>query len=228
MMLRKIFLSIIFLSLITSCARNALKERYEPTRWEKDIRAFENRDRQNPSPKDAVLFVGSSSIVMWRTDKFFGEFDTINRGFGGSFISEVNYYTKRIVLPYKPKVIVFYAGDNDIFVGKSAQQVFDDYKEFVKLVQQNLPETKIIFMSIKPSSSRWFSWNKMQEANKLIEDFSAKDSRLIYFDTSPALLGSDGKPNDALFQKDQLHLNRKGYEAWTKQITPVIKKAMNK
>jgi lysophospholipase L1-like esterase len=194
--------------------------------WEETIRQFEQWDRKNTFPSDSVLFVGSSSIRMWPTRECFEGFAVINRGFGGSQISEVNYFAERIVLRYEPKVIVFYAGDNDIAAGKSARQVFDDYKSFTGLVQQKLSRTRIIYIGIKPSLSRWSLWPVMNEANAMIRDFSDKNGRLFYFDSATPLLDGDGKPNSAFFLKDQLHLNDKGYEVWTKLIRPVIKQAL--
>jgi lysophospholipase L1-like esterase len=194
-------------------------------RWEKTIRQFEDWDRKNSFVADAVLFVGSSSIRLWPTAEDFHEFGVINRGFGGSQISDVNYFAGRIVLPYKPKVIAFYAGDNDVAAGKSAEQVFEDYQKFVTLVHEKLPETKIIFIGIKPSGSRWSLWPVMAEANGMIEDFCGKNRRLYYFDSATPLLGNDGQPDAKLFLKDRLHLNPEGYRAWTKALEPIIERA---
>lgn len=223
----KILLIIALISLSLSNAQNEQEENNPAAQWEETIRTFEDWDKKNSFPSDAVLFVGSSSIRLWPTRECFGRFEVINRGFGGSQISDVVYFAGRIVLPYKPKVIVFYAGDNDIAAGKTAEQVFADYKKFVGLVQKQLPRTKIIFISIKPSGSRWSLWNVIKQTNKMIENFSQKDDRLYYFDGATPLLNSDGRPNDELFQSDRLHLNDKGYELWTKLLTPVIKKVMN-
>jgi len=123
-------------------------------------------------------------------------------------------------------VIVFYAGDNDVAAGKNARCVFDDYKKFVKLVHAGLSGTRIIYVGIKPSGSRWSLWSVMNEANMMIKDFSGKNGRLFYFDSATPLLDSDGKPDSAFFLKDQLHLNDKGYEVWTKRIRPIINKAL--
>jgi lysophospholipase L1-like esterase len=194
-------------------------------KWEDTIKQFEQWDSKNTFPSDAVLFVGSSSIRLWPTRECFEGFAVLNRGFGGSQISDVNYFAGRIVLPYEPKVIVFYAGDNDVAAGKSAQRVFDDYKKFVKLVHEKLPGTRIIYIGIKPSRSRWSLWPVMNEANAMIKDFSEKDDRLYYFDSAAPLLSSDGKPNAEFFLKDQLHLNDQGYEVWTRQLRPIIEKA---
>jgi lysophospholipase L1-like esterase len=217
--------------LIMFCSCLVLNAQDKPSespagRWEQTIREFEQWDSKNTFPADAVLFVGSSSIRMWPTRDCFEGLPVINRGFGGSQISEVNYFAERIVLRYEPKVIVFYAGDNDVAAGKNAQRVFDDYKEFVKLVRAGLPGTRIIYVGIKPSRSRWSLWPVMNQANMMIKDFSGKDDRLFYFDSATPLLDGDGEPNPAFFLKDQLHLNGKGYEVWTKLIRPIINEAL--
>ena len=200
------------------------QETYE--HWEKNIRAFELWDSKNSYPDDAVLFVGSSSIVMWKTRDYFPELKVINRGFGGSQIAEVSYFADRIVYPYKPKAIVFYAGDNDIAGGKTAQRVFEDYKKFVRSTHKKIPQTPIIFIGIKPSLNRWKLWDEMKEANMLIKDFSAGDENLFYFDSAAPLLGDDGRPQSELFKADQLHLSKEGYKLWTEQLRPIIKQSL--
>ena len=228
MVRREICLLIVLCSLAVLNAQDKAEVKDKAGRWEETIQVFEDWDRKNSFPTDAVLFVGSSSIRLWHTRECFEELEVINRGFGGSHISDVNYFAKRIVLPYEPKVIVFYAGDNDVAAGKSAQRVFDDYVKFEKLVHKELPETRIIFISIKPSRRRWSLWSVMNAANMMIKDFSMKDSRLFYFDGATPLLDSDGEPDAELFLDDNLHLNSKGYEVWTKLFKPVIEEALNR
>lgn len=197
-----------------------------PNQWEKDIQSFEEWDSRNSFPSNGILFIGSSSIRLWPTRKCFSGFEVINRGFGGSQISDVNFFAHRIALPYKPKVIVFYAGDNDIAAKKSPQRVFDDFQAFVRLVHNRLPKTHIIFISIKPSLRRWSFWSLMKETNLMVKDFSEKDERLTFVDISPLLLGRDDKPNTRFYTNDNLHLNSKGYKTWTKLLRPIIEKAM--
>ena len=222
---REILLFILLFGCVASLAEGKPATKNPAEKWEETIQEFEQWDSKNTFPSDAVLFVGSSSIKLWPTRECFGGFAVLNRGFGGSQISDVNYYVGRIVLPYKPKVIVFYAGDNNIAAGKSARHVFDDYKKFIKLVRAELSATRIIYIGIKPSRSRWPLWPVMNEANMMIKDFSGKDGRLYYFDSATPLLSNDGEPNAEFFLKDQLHLNDKGYEVWTEQLRPIIEKA---
>ena len=125
-----------------------------PARWAEDIAKFKALDKEKFPPEHAILFVGSSSIRLWKLEDHFPGLHAINRGFGGSKIADSIHYADRIVIPYKPKAIVFYAGDNDIASGMTPRQVFWDYQAFVKKVHDALPETKIIFIAIKPSIKR--------------------------------------------------------------------------
>ena len=194
----------------------------DPLRFKKQIGDFLKWDSKNSVPDDAILFVGSSSIVSWATHDFFPDMKVINRGFGGSHISDVNFFADSIVLPYKPKVIVFYAGDNDIAGQKSPQLVLEDYRRFVKLVRAELPKTPVIFIAIKPSIARWSLWDAMNQANCMINDFSSLDDKLFFVDISVGLLDATGKPDKKLFLKDGLHLSEAGYKTWTRMVKPVI------
>jgi lysophospholipase L1-like esterase len=194
-------------------------------RFKREIDEFIEWDSKNSVPDDAVLFVGSSSIRMWPTCRRFPDMKVINRGFGGSQISDVIYYFDRIVLPYKPKVIVFYAGDNDVAAGKSAEPVLKDYRRFINIVHKAIPKTPVIFIAIKPSLSRWKLWPEMKRANTMIEDYCYRNERLFFVDISVALLGKNGKPDEKLFLDDQLHLSDEGYAKWTAMLRPVIQNA---
>jgi lysophospholipase L1-like esterase len=197
-----------------------------PARFAEDIRRFVRWDKQNSHPDNAVLFVGSSTILLWRTHEYFPEYPVINRGFGGSQISDVNYYADRIVLKYKPKVIVFYAGENDIASKKTPQQVFEDFKTFVELVRRQLPQTTIIFLSVKPNPERWRLWPLMQQTNALVAAFSAEQEKLIYVDIASSLLGSNGQPRPELFLEDRLHLNEAGFQVVSETLRPYLREAL--
>jgi lysophospholipase L1-like esterase len=198
-----------------------------PNRFAEQIETFVAWDSKNAVPAEPILFVGSSSIRMWKTRQSFPGLPVINRGFGGSHISDVVHFSDRIVLPYKPKLIVLYAGDNDIAGGKSAARVLCDYRRFVELVHADLPATRIIFITIKPSGRRWSLWPQMNEANDLVRSFSEKSGRLFFADLATPLIGDDGRPDDALFLGDRLHLNAQGYRAWTQALRPVIRRALS-
>jgi lysophospholipase L1-like esterase len=192
--------------------------------FEKAILAFEKTDAESPPERGGVLFVGSSSIRLWTTlaEDFTG-IKTINRGFGGSQIAHSTRYAERIVIPYQPKTIVFYAGDNDIAAGKSPEKVLADYKAFVEKVHGALPETRILFISIKPSIKRWMLVNKMREANRLIKDYSQNSEKLGFIDIFDAMLGADGEPRKELLRDDGLHLTRACYEIWRDAVKPHLK-----
>lgn len=186
-----------------------------PARFEKAIQTFEKRDSESPPAKGGILFLGSSSIRMWDVEKYFPDLPVVNRGFGGSHISDSIAFASRICLPYRPKTIVFYAGDNDVQGGKSPERVFDDYKAFVGIVRKALPETRILYLAIKPSIARWDKVEKMRDANARIREYSESDKRLGYIDIDTPMLSADGKPRSELFIKDGLHLSDAGYELWS-------------
>ena len=159
---------------------------------------------------------------MWNTDKWFPGLKTLNRGFGGSQIADSLHFVDRVVLPYRPKTIVFYAGDNDVAAGKKADEVYADYRAFVGKVHKDLPETKILYIAIKPSLARWNLVEEMRKANGLIAAFSSKDDLLEYVDIDAPMLGNDDKPREDLFLGDGLHLNETGYELWTSVLLPFL------
>lgn len=193
-------------------------------RFENEIAAYERADRQSPPPKDAVLFMGSSTFRMWGKDvaEDFAPMVTINRGFGGSTFDDVLFYMQRMVIRYRPKAIVVYCGDNDIALGDSPQRVAENFRTFVDRARKGLGDVRIYYVSIKPSPSRWRLWPAMREANSLIREYAGRSRGLTFIDTATPMLKADGTPDRSLFRDDMLHMNRKGYEMWA----PIMKKAM--
>jgi lysophospholipase L1-like esterase len=200
----------------------AAQTAHDPSQFEPEIKAFEAADRTNPPPKNAILFVGSSTIRLWKTlAQDFPDLKVINRGFGGSHLSDSTFFADRIILPYQPKTIVLYAGDNDLAAGKTPEQVFADCQAFIQKIRAKLPETRIVYLSIKPSPSRWHLKDQIQAANRMISGL--KDDRLLFIDTYSPMLNPDGQPRAELFQKDNLHMNAEGYKLWTSLIKPYLK-----
>lgn len=193
-----------------------------PARWEKTIAGFEAKDKENPVAPGGILFLGSSSIRMWELGKWFPGSPVLNRGFGGSEISDSLYYFDRIVLPYKPSAIVFYAGDNDIARNKSPETVTEDFKNLAAKVWEHLPETRILFIGIKPSTARWNLYPEMKKVNDAIRQLALSDPRLVLVDVESVMLGEDGLPRQEFLQKDGLHMTDAGYAAWTKLVSPLL------
>jgi len=196
-----------------------------PRLWEHQIAAFENADRLNPPKPGVIVFTGSSSIRFWNTlANDMKPLDVINRGFGGSQIAQVNQYASRIVLPYQPRAVVLYAGDNDLTFPwlKTPEQVLGDFQQFVEIVHAQLPDTWIYFVSIKPSIRRWSSRQKFKKTNDLIAEYIRTQPRVQFIDVDAAMLDAQGKPRPELFRKDGLHMNAQGYTLWTAIIKPVL------
>ena len=185
-------------------------------RYEKDIEAFEAADHAQFPPADAALFLGSSSIRFWTTlAEDFPEIPTIRRGFGGSELSDSVLYADRIAIPYKPRIVVVYAGGNDLNAGKSVATVVGDFEALAAKIHAALPATTVIYVSMNPTIARWSEDDKVRETNRQIAEFTKSKPGLAYIDTYSGLLGADGKPQAALLRVDGLHLNRQGYRKWT-------------
>src|ERR1035441_3705713 len=167
------------LSLLAQTATE--KKQLPEARWEKDIVAFEAADTTNPPPQDAILFIGSSSIRRWtNVAQAFPGHKVFNRGFGGSQLSDSVAFVDRIVTPYKPKLVLLYAGDNDIASGKSPERVLSDFKAFVASIHAALPETRIAYIAIKPCPAREKYLEQVKATNRLIRDSATSDNRLLF------------------------------------------------
>jgi lysophospholipase L1-like esterase len=194
-------------------------------RWEKDILAFEAADKTNPPPRDAVLFIGSSSIRLWTSlAQAFPGHKVLNRGFGGSELSDSVAFIDRIVTPYKPKLVLLYAGDNDIALGKSPERIFADFKAFAIKIHAALPDTRIAYIAIKPCPLREKFLDQVKTANHLIQEHTTSDNRLLFVDVFTPMLTKEGRPRADLCLKDRLHPNAQCYELWASLVRPILDK----
>jgi lysophospholipase L1-like esterase len=195
-----------------------------PARWLPNIDAFTQADAKQPPPQGAVLFIGSSSIVMWSTlAADFPEIPVINRGFGGSELADSVFYSDRIAIPYHPRVVVLYAGENDIAAGKSAEQVADDFAAFRLKIHAALPDARLFYLSIKLSPSRAKLASEMLRANELIAAYCTAHPECTFVDVTTPMLDAAGHPRPELFRPDMLHMLPAGYAIWTKILTPLLK-----
>jgi lysophospholipase L1-like esterase len=198
--------------------------------WEDAIVAFEEQDREAPPAPGAIVFTGSSSIRMWKTlEDDMAPRAVLNRGFGGAHLDHVNTFASRIVLPYAPRAIVLYAGDNDIAAGKDAERVTADFERFVTLIRAGGSDAPILFVAIKPSRLRFGDWPEMARANAAIAARCAADARLHYVDVATPMLAEaePGQPPPrSLFQLDGLHLSAEGYALWTRRVRAALDEAL--
>ncbi len=192
--------------------------------WENDIRAFEQSDRENLPKPGGVLFIGSSSIRFWESlQADFPDVPIIRRGFGGSEIRDVTHFADRVIVPYHPRLIVLYAGDNDLAGGRTPEQVRDDFVAFVKCVRRDLPDVAIAYIAIKPSLARVNLLDNMREANALIRRVAKSGKAIQNIDVFTPMLNAHGKPRPELFGDDGLHMNRAGYALWISAIRPFLR-----
>lgn len=194
----------------------------------REINEFWEADKKQMPPTGAVLFMGSSSIKLWDSlAKDFSEIPVINRGFGGSLIQDSTHYADRIAVPYKPKIIVMAAGTNDLaYGGKKPQDVLQEFKDFVAKIHTVLPDTRIVYVSINPTVSRWNQEGEILDANHLIEKFifenNSPTQKLDFINSHAVILTPDGQPQPQLLRDDKLHFNAEGYKVWLSILKPRI------
>ena len=199
------------------------------SRYEKDIKTFEELDKKETYSDNAILVTGSSYIRLWANIKTdLAPQEIIQRGYGGSNGWDMAYYIRRILTPHpKLKAIVFYTGSNDITAtakDKSPRQVLEIFKYIVKTIRETHPNTPIYWIQISPNERRWAVWDKIQEANQLFEAYAAQTPNVKVIKAASCLLGEDGKPIVKYFRADKLHLNDEGYQVWAKSILPQLLK----
>jgi lysophospholipase L1-like esterase len=195
-------------------------------RFEKTIAGFEAKDKEQPPPKEPIVFTGSSSIARWKDlAKTFPEYPVLNRGFGGSTTPEVNYYFDRAIAAYKPRVIVFFCGGNDLAAKATPQKVIEDFRSFVKRTHDKLSRTTIVYISQHEPASRAQLKAEFFEVNRAVREMATSDPRLKFVDIHDKMLGKDGAADPELYESDKLHPNAAAYRIWADELRPVLKAA---
>ncbi len=195
------------------------------SKFEKEVRALEERARKEGVRTGGVMLYGSSSFRLWtNAANAFPEHRIINRGFGGSHLSDLNEFFDRLVTPAAPRVLLVYGGDNDIASGKSPEQVLADFRELVGRVERRLPGTRVAFVAIKHSPSRESQMARQQEANRLVRRFARSHRLVDFIDAASPLLDAQGRPDPRFFVADRLHMNGIGYDRWAGVVGPYLKR----
>lgn len=192
-------------------------------RYEKELAAFDAADKASPPPQGGVVFVGSSSVELWDLAKYFPEVRPLNRGLRSSELGDEVRLLDRLVLAYAPRLVVLYAGDNDIAAGRTSEEVAVQFERFVARVHAKLPQSRIVFIGIKPSILRWAQVDRMRAANAMIRAYCEHDDRVAFLDIDGPMLGWDEKPRRELFVSDGLHLSPEGYQLWSFLLRPFLR-----
>jgi len=190
-------------------------------RWDASLAAFAAADKEHPPKPGGVLFVGSSSIRLWSNleSDFSALPVVVKRGFGGSRMMDCTQHLHALVAPYKPHLVLVYAGDNDLAEGRTPEQVLQSFRKFVEGVRADLPKTRIAYISIKPSPLRESLMPQIKQTNELIKAYTLTVNNADFIDVYSSMLDDKGQPRTELFREDKLHLNADGYALWKRIIT---------
>lgn len=209
-------------------AQTAAPPVIDPLRFEADIEAFEAADEASPPPAGAIVVTGSSSIRRWHPtiERDLAPLTVIPRGFGGSTMEDALYWIERVAIAYRPRAVVIYEGDND--TGRydvPPETIAAQFESIVAKIHRALPETRVYVISVKPSVSRWSTWPQAVGTNRLLRGVADEDALVTYIDVATPMLEPDGTVMADIFVEDDLHLNPKGYEIWTKAVRSVLVEA---
>jgi len=187
--------------------------------WAPALAQFAEADAQLAGRSGGVVFVGSSSLRLWsQLEATFARYSALNRGFGGSQLADCARHVPELVTRHRPDVVVVYAGDNDLASGRSPEQVLASFQSLAQQVHTALPNTRIAFVSIKPSPARQGWIGAIAQTNALVSDYVQTLPYLDYLDVYDAMLDARGAPRPELFGADQLHMNDSGYAIWQSVI----------
>lgn len=227
---RHLVLSVLLTGILISCNVTRKYTREASEKWEKDIVSFEQLDKTEKYPDNAILFTGSSSIRMWSTIKEdVAPYPVIQRGFGGSKFSDLAVYIKRIVYPHPFRALVIFEA-NDITgsaADKSPEEVVRLFRNLVRQVRKKYKDQPVFVIEITPTQSRWKVWPEVSRLNQLLKEACNSLHNTYFIETAAAYLNKDGQPRNELFIKDLLHQNRQGYLIWgelvRKKLDEVLK-----
>jgi lysophospholipase L1-like esterase len=195
-------------------------------RWEQDIQAFESQDKAHPPQPGGVMFIGSSTMRLWKTDELLSDLKVVNRGFGGSELIDSWHFAERIVVPHRPKVLLVYAGSNDLSKGVTSCEIAGHFTQLVQRVQAGSPETEIVYLSIKPNVKRWGIIHHVRATNALIEAQCVDLPHVHFLNVHPQMLNAAGEPEVKWLSDDGLHLNPDGYKHLTELVRPTIERLL--
>ncbi len=220
--IKLIFVYIIMMVLFAACVSEQTGTGVlDINRYEGEIKNFETKVRAGEDASGKIIFIGDSNIRLWETlQADMSPLPVLNRGFGGATLKEITHFADRILLNYNPERIVIGAGENDIASGRSPEKVLADFMELAGKIKVNHPNTKIYYISSKPSPARKSLSEKMKQANTLIKGY-CQSSNIKYIDVFFPVL-KENQPNPDFYVQDKLHLNKNGYILYRNVIKPIL------
>jgi len=216
------FIAVLALMLLTGAV--IAQPDLDPKRWESDMQAFQRQDELNPLPQGAIVLTGSSSIARWndQATAALSPLTVVPRGFGGSVMGDLLFYLDRVVLKYKPRAILIYEGDNDTAYGVPAETILEQLQQIISRIHDELPQSRIYVLSVKPSILRKNIWQNAQLVNAGYRMIAATDPLVHYVDVANPFLKQDGTVMDDIFVADDLHLNTMGNLIWGASIRAAL------
>jgi GDSL-like Lipase/Acylhydrolase family len=184
---------------------------------------------QAQSPEHGgIVFTGSSIFRFWThlTDQM-APLPVLNRAIAGAVTQDMLNHIGTLVLPYQPRIVVYYCGSNDISEGDDAGPIIERTKRFIQVLHEKLPNTFFYYTSIHKAPEKRARWDVVEAVNLEMERYSHQTTNVGYIDLNPVLFDSHDKLRDNLFLSDGLHFrpDSTAYAEFAQIVKPILTKA---
>lgn len=178
--------------------------------------------------RGGIVFVGSSIFRYWThlTDQM-APLPVLNRAIAGTVTYDMLERIGQLVLPYQPRIVVYYCGGNDISIGEDAGPIVDRTRQFIQLLHAKLPNTFFYYTSIQKAPEKRARWDVVDAVNREMERYSRQAVNVGYIDLNAVLFDSRNNVRESLFQPDGLHFrpDSTAYAEFSQIVKPILMKA---
>jgi len=175
-----------------------------------------------------IVFIGSSIFRFWtHLTEQMAPLPVLNRAIAGTVTADMVNGIDRLALAYKPRIVVYYCGSNDISVGENAGPIIERTKRFVQLLHEKSPETYFYYTAIQKAPEKKDRWDVVDAVNAEMKRFSGQAKNVGFIDLNPVLFDAQGRVREGLFLPDELHFRPDGpaYVEFSRIVKPVLMKA---
>jgi len=184
---------------------------------------------QPSSPQHGgIVFTGSSIFQFWThlTDQM-APLPVLNRAIAGTVTQDMLDRMGQLVLPYQPRIVVYYCGSNDISAGEDAAPIIERTKRYIQILHEKSPNTFFYYTSIHKAPEKRARWDAVEAVNREMERYSHQAMNVGYIDLNPVLFDSRNHVRENLFLPDGLHFrpDSTAYLEFSQVVKPILTKA---
>jgi lysophospholipase L1-like esterase len=191
--------------------------------------AVPSPENRTASPeRGGIVFTGSSIFRYWtHLTEQMAPLPVLNRAIPGTVTQDMLSRIGQLVLQYRPRIVVYYCGSNDISAGEGAAGVVQRTKQYVQVLHEELPNTFFLYTSIQKAPEKRERWNVVDVVNREMERYSHDAANVGYIDLNPVLFDNQQNIRENLFLPDGLHFrpDSTAYQEFSQIVKPILMKA---